>query len=253
MNSLDVGNALLYGIPITLSPGMYGGLDCLLARRNQPVDPAPHGAARRPSLVSLSADSAIHIVVAKSRDQLEAAADLVRGRYAWRGYEFPDGDVATSEAQRRSSQEITFLAATGRRAIGTLTLGLDGSAGLLAEGSYGEVIAEFRAAGHRVCELTRLALAESIDSKAVLAALFSLAHAAGRTLDDVTHVFIEVNPRHVAFYLRVLGFVVASGEKFCERVRARSVLLQLEIESFEERLMALGGEAVVKPLIAEAA
>jgi hypothetical protein len=104
-----------------------------------------------------------------------------------------------------------------------------------------------------VCELTRLALAESIDSKVVLAALFSLAHAAGRMLDDVTHVFIEVNPRHVAFYSRVLGFVVAAGEKFCERVRARSVLLHLEIESFEERLMALGGEAVVRPLIAEAA
>ena len=48
-----------------------------------------------------------------------------------------------------------------------------------------------------------------------------------------------MNPRHVGFYSRVLGFVVAAGEKLCERVRAPSVLLRLELAALEERLEAL--------------
>jgi hypothetical protein len=191
------------------------------------------------------------MVVARSSEQRAAAADLVRRRYAWRGYDLQDSYAQPS--RKRSAQQITFLAKSGRTAVGTLTLGLDGPAGLLAEAAYGEVIREYRAEGHRVCELTRLALAESIDSKTVLAALFCLAHAVGRTLNDVTHVFIEVNPRHVAFYSRILGFVVAAGEKFCERVRARSVLLELEIEALEQRLMALDVATGMEPLMAEAA
>jgi len=250
MSPLDLSSALLYGIPIVLSAGMYGGFDCLLARRNQPVELAPQLAPKRRSFGSVNADSGIHLVVAKSREQRDAAAELVRQRYAWRGYEFPD---VAKQSRKRLTQEITFLAAAGRTAVGTLTLGLDGPAGLLAEGSYGEVISEYRSAGHRVCELTRLALAQGIDSKTILAALFCLAHAVGRTRDDVSHVFIEVNPRHVAFYSRILGFVVAAGEKFCERVRARSVLLELEIDKLEERLIALDVAAGMRPLMAKAA
>jgi hypothetical protein len=253
MNSLDLSNALLYGIPIALSAGLYGGFDCLLARRNQPAESAPQAAPKRRNLCSISADSGVRLVVATSAEQVDAAAELVRKRYAWRGYEFPDADAAAEQSRRRSSQEITFLAAFGRIPVGTLTLGLDGPAGLLAEASYGEVIAEYRTEGHRVCELTRLALAQRIDSKTILAALFCLAHAVGRTRSDVTHVFIEVNPRHVAFYCRILGFVVAAGEKFCERVRARSVLLELEIDALEERLLALGVATRMRPLMAEAA
>jgi hypothetical protein len=87
----------------------------------------------------------------------------------------------------------------------------------------------------------------------VLASLFYLAHAVGRTVHDVTDVFIEVNPRHVAFYSRVLGFVVAAGEKFCERVRAPSVLLQLELEALELRLGLLNVAGLMRPLVAHAA
>jgi N-acyl amino acid synthase FeeM len=148
---------------------------------------------------------------------------------------------------------VTFLVASDRTAVGTLTLGLDGPLGLRAEAAYGEIIERFRRAGNRVCELTRLAVAESNNSKAVLTSLFSLAHVVGRTTHDVTDVFIEVNPRHVGFYSRVLGFVVGSGEKFCERVRAPSVLLQLEVEALEARLGLVDIASLMQPVIAEAA
>jgi hypothetical protein len=85
--------------------------------------------------------------------------------------------------------------------------------------------------------------------------LFSLAHAVGRTTHDVTDVLIEVNPRHVGFYSRVLDFTIAAGEKFCERVHAPSVLLQLEIEALEERvgLLDVAALTLMQSLVAEAA
>ena len=52
----------------------------------------------------------------------------------------------------------------------------------------------------------------------------------------MTDAFIEVNPRHVAFYSRALGFTVASEARFCERVRAPSVLLHLDVETLDEQL-----------------
>jgi hypothetical protein len=237
MNPADLSNALLYGIPIVLYASMYRGFDSILARR------LPHHSGsdvwsvkEQWTGVARDHDAALHIAIAKSDAQCDAARELVRRRYAWRGYEVENSNVRTGLRQDHSPQEITFLVTSSHATLGTLTLGLDGLHGLRAEAEYGEVIHQFRAAGKKVCELTRLAVAESVNSKAVLASLFSLAHAVGRTTHDVTDVFIEVNPRHVGFYSRVLGFVVAAGEKFCERVSAPSVLLQLELEALEQRL-----------------
>jgi hypothetical protein len=255
MNPTDLSNALVYGIPVVLYAGMYSGFDSILAHRER--SPQPESAARareeRWSAVARDDNAALHIAVAKTPEQFASARGLVRQRYAWRGYDLQDpADEPAESRHARSSQEITFLVASGRATVGTLTLGLDGPHGLRAEAAYGDVIEEFRVAGRRVCELTRLALAESVDSKAVLASLFSLAHAVGRTMHDVTNVVIEVNPRHVGFYSRVLGFVVAAGEKFCERVHAPSMLLQLELDALEQRLGLLDVAALMRPMIAEA-
>jgi hypothetical protein len=111
---------------------------------------------------------------------------------------------------------------------------------LLVDAAYGAELAALRSEGRRVCELTRLAVDAHADSRSVLAALFSLAYLLGRVVHEVTDVFIEVNPRHVAFYERALGFVVAAGERLCTRVKAPSVLLRLEAARLEARLRAFG-------------
>ena len=83
--------------------------------------------------------------------------------------------------------------------------------------------------------------------------MLSLAHLVARKVHEVTDVFIEVNPRHVAFYSRALGFVVAAGERICERVRAPSVLLRAELDVLEERLALMGTKRTMRPLLAQAA
>jgi len=255
MNPADLSNALLYGVPIVLYASMYRGFDSILARK-APVSaqPGTSTAEELENATRFNPDGALHIAVARSPEQFEAVRALVRKRYQWRGYLIDDSAECSGQPrQQLSPQEIVFLVESKETTLGTLTLGLDGPLGLRAEAAYGDVIQRFRAAGNRVCELTRLAIAESANSKAVLASLFSLAHAVGCTTHDVTDVFIEVNPRHVGFYSRVLGFAVAAGEKFCERVRAPSVLLQLEIEALEQRLRLVDVAALMEPLVVQAA
>ena len=225
------------------------------ARNDGPKNDRPKSNTfRRVHRVPAVSAGDLRVAVAESPEEIEAAGGLVRRRYAWRGYDVdaPD-DPGAAGKHDRLGQEITFVAAKSDTTIGTLTLGLDGPFGLRAEETHSDVIETMRAAGRRVCELTRLALAESADSKPVLASLFSLAYAAGFTIHGVTDVFIEVNPRHVGFYSRVLGFVVAAGEGFCERVRAPSILLHVEVEALAARLEALAWGPFAQPVLAQAA
>jgi hypothetical protein len=174
----------------------------------------------------------IRASVALARRMLEAASQLVAERYAWRGYMDPVN--ALSEDDRA----ITLIAqAGGATVVGTLTVRLDGPRGLRVDENYPEEVSALRAEGRKVCEFTQLALAAEADTKAVLSTLFGLAYCLGKTLQEVTDVLIEVNPRHVQFYRRLLGFVVAAGERLCERVQAPAVLLRASVDELEKRVL----------------
>ena len=195
----------------------------------------------------------LRATVAESSEQIEAATNLIRRRYAWRGYDMPEQEEnSVREAFSPDSSQVVFVATSDHLTIGTITLGLDRPSGLLAENSYGEVIQQYRAAGGKVCEVTRLAVDEEADSKRVLAALFSLTWAAA-SVNGVTDMFVEVNPRHVVFYRRILGFDVAADERFCDRVGAPSVLLRVDMDELEERLTRMNERVAAQELQAQAA
>jgi hypothetical protein len=192
--------------------------------RAAPLRPAS-GAARAPL------DAGVSVRIARTLPDRRAAAALIRARYASRGY-------AVSDLPTSPTWELTLLAAEAGAAVGTLTLRLDGSGGLRADETYAAEIDVARTAGRRICELGRFAVAEHAQSGPVLAALFAHAHAAVRGFGGITDVFIEVNPRHAAFYRRWFGFTVAAGERLCARVGAPSVLLRLDMAAFEAGLAA---------------
>ena len=52
---------------------------------------------------------------------------------------------------------------------------------------------------------------------------------------------IEVNPRHVAFYRRMLGFADFGGERPCSRVGAPAVLLRLPLDQMGANIRKWGG------------
>jgi hypothetical protein len=255
MNPTDIANALLFGIPFVTYGGLQHGLDSLKAYTNsRPREDEIHrasGGRNAPTATQLGSPS-LRIAVATSLQQIEAAQELVRRRYAWRGYEFEPDDPLDPPLQR-TPNDVTFVVESVEALIGTVTLGLDGPDGLLAERTHEGVIALARANGCRVCEVTRLAVAEGADSRTVLALLLSLGHLVARKVHKVTDVFIEVNPRHVAFYSRALGFVIAAGERICERVRAPSVLMHSDLDVLEQRLALMGTKRTMRPLLAQAA
>lgn len=171
--------------------------------------------------------------VALRREQLEAADDLVRRRYAWRGYALSHGERAAG------APLVTLLAQSEGQVVGTLTVRPTGPQGLFAEQSYGAEIDALWDRGRRVGELVRLAIEEGADWRKALDALVRSAYVITRFMYALTDVVIEVNPRHARFYQRIFGFAVAGVERFCERVGAPSVLLLLELQEFGRRLESL--------------
>jgi hypothetical protein len=251
-------NVLTYrdgaNVDLSIASGARRGFEGLIATRGR-AD-AEHStrrpAAPRRALVSVPKESVptLQVGVAASREQLEAADRLIRKRYAWRGYsleafEYQNLSMGVQSARR----EITFFAADQHATLGTITLRLDGPDGLRAESTHGEVVQRARGEGRCIGELTRLALAEDVDSRQVLASLFGLVYTVGRVQHGVTDVFIEVNPRHVVFYSRAIGFAVVGGARFCERVCAPSVLLHLDVETLEEQLGLENPRSVEAPLM----
>lgn len=228
-------------VDLPTASGARHAFDGMIADRGRRNGRAPSHAHNRSirtlTAVPKSDVPKMRVGVAESVEQIEATDRLVRKRYAWRGYTLEAFEYQSpARSNELARREITLFAADSRATLGTITLRLDGPEGLRAETTHGETVRRARAEGRRICELTRLALAEDVDSRQVLASLFGLVYTVGRVNHGVTDVFIEVNPRHVGFYCRALGFSVAADARFCERVRAPSVLLHIDVEKLEERL-----------------
>ncbi len=151
------------------------------------------------------------------------------------------GPSARVEIQASPNRLIfVALSAVEHELFGTLTLGLDSREGLLADALYEEEINVFRRAGRKVCELSRFAVDRRYGSKEVFASLFHLAYVYAR-FHHATDAFIEVNPRHAAFYQRQLGFRRLGDIRICPRVAAPAVLLHLDCAHMTAQLSRHAG------------
>lgn len=174
------------------------------------------------------------IRLANSEGRRESASLLIKKRYAWRGYD-------TAGLANETPNRITLMADTDNHPIGTLTIGLDSPSGLLVDQLYRDEIDKLRAGGAAVCEFTKLAIDEAMRSKRVLAALFQLAYVFSHRIHGATDVVIEVNPRHIIFYKRMLGFEKLGSERMCARVSAPAVLLHLRLAYATAQIAKFGG------------
>lgn len=170
----------------------------------------------------------IEVEETRSGDQDDEAWSLVAQRYAARGYGMPP-------RAKSSPGEFTLVARRSGQLIGTLTVNPGEQGRLGADAVFGAELSSIRVAGRVLCELTRLAVVGDIGSAPTLAALFGRAYAICRERFQVSDFVIEVNPRHVGFYRRALGFVVAAGERECPRVAAPAVLMQLDLDAIRRR------------------
>ncbi len=176
--------------------------------------------------------------LANSGELQNESGALVRRMYAWRGYK------PTEHMSIRRANEATLQVCAGEQVFGTLTVQYDCDAGLAADELYRSELDIYRRAGARVAGLTRLAVNPELGSKEVLGALFHGAYVFCGPLGRVSDVFIEVNPRHVGFYQRMLNFRQAGEPKMCPRVDAFAVLLHVDVAFVGEQASRYGGTRV---------
>src|SRR5438874_564937 len=132
MNPSDVSNALIYGIPLISCIGY--GYETLMSCRGRLCGQelaATSGREIERQYIS-SPSNGLRLAVAESPRQLAVARELVKRRYAWRGYDVHGGEDR-NHVSDPSSSEITFIVNDDSATVGTVTLGLDRPGGLLAE------------------------------------------------------------------------------------------------------------------------
>ena len=176
----------------------------------------------------------ISLRLAEGPSDRSRAEALVARMYARMGYRteglLPEGP----------GYATLLLAEAGGDDLGTVTVG-SGEECLRAEESYPEEIAALRREGRSLCEFNALAMAPGLGSPSALARLFHAALLAGGPILGHTDAVVEVNPTHVRFYERMLGFEKVGVPKSCSRVAAPAVLLIVDLVGGLERARENGG------------
>lgn len=178
-------------------------------------------------------EEVFHIHLADSVDQQQAASLLIRKMYRWRGYAIEDD--APVPASR-----ITLFAECRGAVVGTMGLFLDGDRGLPADENFREQVDVLRDQGRRLCEPSRLAIDAGM-TKRVFASMIHVSYLYAHVINGFSDYIIEVNPRHVVFYQRMLGFERVGPVRPCSRVGAPAVLLRVPLSHMGEQIRACGG------------
>jgi hypothetical protein len=167
----------------------------------------------------------------------EESDALIHRMYSQRGYK-----LSRPAAALQATNEITLQACRDITVFGTLSLRFDSDRGLGADALYHDQIDEYRNDGARVAELTRLAVDPEFGSKEVLGGLFHLAYVFCGPVRQIDDVFIEVNPRHVPFYRRMLDFTAIGECKICPRVEAPAILMHVKVAYVGAQAAQSGGQ-----------
>jgi len=158
---------------------------------------------------------------------------LIQKRYAWRGY----GQVGIED----EPNQLTMNAELFGRVYATVTVNIDSPAGLAVDSTYAAEAAAFRARGRKICEFGRFAIDPTARSKRLIMSLVHLLYIYAYRVKGCTDILIEINPRHRAFYEKLLEFEQIGAERTCERVKAPAILMHASCEKIEQRLKAVGG------------
>lgn len=141
----------------------------------------------------------------------------------------------------QTSNRITLTATENNVTIGTITVGLDGPEGMNCEDEFEAEIAGLRSKNLRLCEFTKLATDPDCSTKRVLAALFHVAYIVAHRIRRYDMLLMEVNPRHVRYYERMLGARVLGHERTNKSVNAPAVLLALPFSHIQEQVAKFAG------------
>ena len=179
----------------------------------------------RPLWGRLQRSHGYHIRPVYDEQQRSLVSALLQRRYAWRGYATAALDYPAADANR-----LTLAAWQYGELAATLTLGRDSPQGLYADALYAVELERLRHPQRVLCEVSRLAVDPDFGSPELLTGLFAAAFDYGRRLFSASDVVIGVNPRHVGYYQRRLGFRRIGAQQHCACVDAPVVLLHQALD-----------------------
>lgn len=178
--------------------------------------------------------SGFKIKLVSTRNDRESISMLVNQCYSSRGY--------ASSPIDKNMNLVSLQATIGNQLVGTLSVQFDADGGLPLDHLYRFELDSLRRAGQRICQFTKLAVDKDVKSKAVLASLFHVATIWAFYIKQFSYVCIEVNPRHVAFYQRMLDFMILSDVRDNLQIQAPSVLLGINLEHMTTQVKRFGGK-----------
>lgn len=184
------------------------------------------------------------VIVANDAHAKRRAWQLAYRVYAECGYVAPDCEGLMTSAFDHDPGTFTLLVEDeAGTAMATVTLVFDSEMRLPCDEIFEPELEFLRSQGRKVAEVTRLAIDERhTGSKALLVTLFNFIFVYARRIRGYDDFVIEVNPRHVNYYRRLLRFEVAGSERPCPRVNgAPAVLLRVELEKGVEEVRRVGG------------
>jgi hypothetical protein len=218
---------------------MVCGLDSLW-----PGEPAI-AAGDRPALeYSLACDTA----------SLDAAFRLTHDQYVGRGYMAPHASGRRLSLYHALPTTKVFVARVAGHVVGTISLVEDSPLGLPMEELYADEVNRLREQRRRVSEVSALAMDPGSITHGTIAVLglirmAELYAAEVARLDDVC---ISVNPRHVGFYRKFLGFELIGPRRSYHRVNgAPAEALRLDLGEVRHLIREL--HAGVRPASKRAA
>jgi hypothetical protein len=138
----------------------------------------------------------------------EAAFRLVAANYKQRGYEPPDSPPVRFTPFHALPQTVTLIAQTEDRVVATLSLVFDNDLlGLPMQSIYAEELDQLRRQGRSLVEVTSLADTSVTPREfmPIFVTLMRILTQYGLAQGADTFV-ISINPRHRAFYRKVMGF-----------------------------------------------
>lgn len=186
--------------------------------------------------------------VASGIELRERAYRLAREVYWKKGYLSRSTRGSGAEQHDARPDTLTVLAEDRQGAdAGTVTVILDGPAGLPCDEIFGPEMRALRARGRWPAEVTRLAINEAhAHAKDLLTLLCSVPFVFARRVRGFTDLVIEVNPRHAPFYMRRLGFSPIGAERPCPRVNgAPAILLSSDLVDYEQEMARIGGRGAL--------
>jgi hypothetical protein len=166
--------------------------------------------------------------IANKPHELKSCFSLAYEEYLKKGYVTSENSnhMIISDYDMDKRTMIVMVKNETKDVVGTLTIVLDGVQGLPCDELFSSELTRMRENGSSAAEVVRLAIADEYkNSKEILAGMFNLVCIYTKNVASCTDLLIEVNPRHVMYYQRLLLFKIISEQKECKRVEGAPALL----------------------------